>query len=209
MIKNMKNLITFGILTFAFFGISSIANAQVYQQTFGGGMPTSRYGFIDTSSYQYSNYYDDNYNDQEYYQSRNTGYIPVRNQNDTVYGSDPLAPKQAVVLSSNSGTNTKTVANNTVKNTTTTKSSNNTTSTNKAVSSNSNSSADTSTVSGSSYDANNNGNSVVALSAYGSDRFLPDTVFEWILVTLLILIVIVLARLIGKKNHNHEAPHTH
>ena len=186
MIKNMKNLITFGIFVFILFSFTNSVFA------FDWYVPPT----VDNQIINYNHY------DQGYYTNRNTGYINTNYMpsNETIYGSDPITPKPATVIASNSGAKVSTVSNNIVKNTTTTKSTNNMTNTNKTVANNSNSSEDI--VSGSSSDSNNNRNSIVALSAYGTDSFLPDTIFEWILVFFLILIVIVLMRLIGKKRHS-------
>ena len=56
---------------------------------------------------------------------------------------------------------------------------------------------------------------ITALSFWGADTFLPDTIFEWIIFVLLVLAVIILARqfapktdyemhLIHAKNKNHH-----
>ncbi len=211
MIKNTKNLIMFGALALAMFGIFGTAQAN---------MSTSNYPITDYQAYSSMNnnynqgYYGNNYSNTNNSNTNNngntnTGYIPTNysgydnqsNQTQNVYGSDPSVPKPATVVSTNTSS-TKTLASNTVKNTSSTKTVNNT-------KTSSDTSTDTetknsNTVIGSGSDMNNNGNSIVALSAYGSDRFLPDTVFEWIMVFFLMLIVIILFRLIMKRNHHAE-----
>lgn len=53
-------------------------------------------------------------------------------------------------------------------------------------------------------DDQNNG--LTALSIAGTNKFMPDTVFEWILVVILILIIIVIARQFRRKD-KHEIHH--
>ena len=48
------------------------------------------------------------------------------------------------------------------------------------------------------YNSYNNGSDITALSLNGSNSFMPDTVFEWILVVLLILAIIVIIRRITR-----------
>jgi hypothetical protein len=96
---------------------------------------------------------------------------------------------------SNTNSNvSSTTKNSTVSNTTTT--SNNTNTTSNDVASNS--------VQGTSLSAN----SLSALSVSGTDSFLPDTVFEWICVFFLILVIILLIRqLRPKADHGHAVAH--
>ena len=52
------------------------------------------------------------------------------------------------------------------------------------------------------------GNDLAALSLQGSGGFMPSSVWQWILVVFLILIIIILARKFSKKHTSHEDPHT-
>lgn len=199
---------------FAIFGMSNMAEAA---------MKTSNYSLDNSFDYAYDNFRQSaNYNQESYdnsyantgsaYNNFNTGYVPTNyngynnqsNQTQNVYGSDPSAPKPATVLATTSGSTNNTTKTNTVSNNTTTK---NTTTKNTTVKEdntnvvNSEQAVSANTVSGSDLE---NGNSIVALSAYGTDRFLPDTILEWVMVFFLILIVIILFRLITKKKHDVE-----
>ncbi len=54
------------------------------------------------------------------------------------------------------------------------------------------------------------GNNLGALSLFGSDSFMPNTVFEWILVIVCILVIVILARILQKRmkrNIHTEAAH--
>jgi len=53
-------------------------------------------------------------------------------------------------------------------------------------------------------------NGVTALSLKGSGSFMPSSVFQWIMLVLLILAIIVVARMLGRKsaaNNSHAATH--
>lgn len=116
-----------------------------------------------------------------------TGGSTGGNTGGTVSGST----KDTSNTNSNVSSTTK---NSTVSNTTTT--SNNTNTISNDVASNS--------VQGTSLSAN----SLSALSVSGTDSFLPDTVFEWICVFFLILVIILLIRqLRPKADHGHAVAH--
>lgn len=51
-------------------------------------------------------------------------------------------------------------------------------------------------------------NDLTALSLAGSGGFMPSSVWQWILVIFLILIIIILARQFSKKKTSHADPHT-
>ncbi len=99
-------------------------------------------------------------------------------QND--YQANNTQPKKATVLASN-----------TAKTTTVVKDTSTTTPENTTV--------DTS-------NENQNGNGLTALTLSGTNKFMPDTIFEWILVFVFMLIIIVLARQFRKKEHHQVTP---
>ncbi len=103
-------------------------------------------------------------------------------------------------LSSNSNTTTEksTTTNETdTSDTTVNKTTNVTTNTTDNTNKNSNSNNDSS-------------NGLSALSMFGENQFLPDTIFEWILVIILIFLIILMLRLMRpKESHTVHAPAHH
>lgn len=145
-------------------------------------------------AYSYDSGYNTNYNNTNY----NNGYNntnPNNNVNTTNTSNG--------VSTNNSSTN---------KSTTVTRTSN--TTSNKVATSNTNNNSNKE-VAGTTNVSNTEGsnlsaNGLTALSLQGSDSFLPDTVWEWICVFFLILIIIILIRQFkGKPSHDvhHAAPH--
>jgi len=58
--------------------------------------------------------------------------------------------------------------------------------------------------------SNNNGNNLSALSISGSNSFMPNTIFEWVMTVIFILVIIILARQFRKREeHTLEAQTVH
>ena len=55
--------------------------------------------------------------------------------------------------------------------------------------------------------SNGTNNELTALSFRGSGGFMPSSIWQWMIVIALILVIIVLARMIGKKDHNPHGAH--
>lgn len=168
------------------YGVNTAYNYNTYSNQ-------GYYGYTDS-------YYGNGYTNAGY---NNTGYNQAQNSpTQVVYASDTNTSTPSIYvpqIKSNTSTSSST------KSSTSTKSSN---SSNVNTTNNSSSATNISTQEGV---ANVSGegvgiesrNGLVALSAYGTDRFLPDTILEWILVFFLILIIIILLRLVTKKRHHH------
>lgn len=125
----------------------------------------------------------------------------------------------ATATSKNVSTTTKSVSNTSNTNTNTTNTTNKTDSTNNVNNTNTSSAANTNNNSNSGLSASaaqsffgtndnvqvvDNSNGLNALSLFGAPGFLPNTVFEWILTFILILILIILTRQF-RPVHAHEA----
>ncbi len=50
----------------------------------------------------------------------------------------------------------------------------------------------------------NNGSQLTALSLQGSGSFMPSSVWQWLIVIFLILVIIIIARILGRKPDHHE-----
>lgn len=208
--NNIKNTIFMGVFFFGFFGIYSFVSAEFsnyYYQPIPDAYTTysapsyNQYAVNNPDYFGYQN--NNNYNNSNYY---NNGYNQntvntVSNQNtqpQIVYASDVETKKVDFYMPTLQGVSVpkaKTTSSNKINTTTT-----NTTNTVSQKTSNTVLNGEN-VVSGSDLDSRNNANGVVALSLYGTNDFLPDTIFEWILIFFLILIVIILIRLITKKRH--------
>jgi hypothetical protein len=51
-------------------------------------------------------------------------------------------------------------------------------------------------------------NGVTALTVNGSGSFMPSSVFQWIMLVLLILAIVIVARMLAKKSVNNNDPHS-
>lgn len=230
MIKNIKKSIMFGAIMMAFLGISGVAFANMTTSNYPitesymysnsmyyGGTGNSYYDQYYSSRLQ-NNYasQDTNgyYNQNQNYLGYNNGYnntpntnygytgsnTNLGNQEKVVYGSDQ-APKENVV------SNTSTVKNTAVSKTSTVTNTKTIANTNTQMSSKDVSTDDAVIVSGDDRTVRENKNNIVALSAYGTGQFLPDTILEWIMIFFLMLIIVILFRLITKKRHYKEINH--
>ncbi len=84
-------------------------------------------------------------------------------------------------------------------------------SSNNTVNNNSNQDQNQGPINGSLYpNGNDNTNSdLTALSLNGSGGFMPSSIWQWLLVVLLILAIIIIARMIGRKSNSHNAHPAH
>ncbi len=198
-----KILISLGTLSIMFIGVNyaSAANCNSSWTTPIGCNDSSYYQY--NSGYSYNqpyNNYDYNYYTEPYQQyaytqpvqyshpiPNNPGAPIINNYYQTT--NNPAAPS----------TSTKSTSNTVAKSTT----SSSTKSVVKEAEA-SNNEAFTSTNSGQSF---NNG--LTALSFRGSGSFLPSSFWQWLLVIVLILFIVILIRLINKynlRNRNHSTP---
>lgn len=222
MSNNIKNLIFLGIFMFGFFGIHGYVNAEPADYYFSPNYNAySTYGgdsnliypnnYSLSNSYNYNNYSNQGYSVDRYtsnrYDSGVYNQYPDYNQTQNsptqvVYASDTKIATPSIYIpqiKSNTSTSTK--------------SSTNTKSSTSSKTNTTNNSSDTTNISTQNGVANVSGegvgieddrNGLVALSLYGTDQFLPDTILEWILVFFLILIIIILVRLVTKKRHHQN-----
>jgi hypothetical protein len=193
--KKTNNLILFGIIIFSLIFVTNTVSAH-YNGHYDSSYWLDSTDFID-NNYPYNNnsYYDSgySYNTPTYYQqsTSNTYYVPTTQPDTYVvnnyYYQSPNTPT----------TNTNTTSN--TKATTTTKNDNT-----NDVSDNENFS-----------DLNNNdqndGNGITALAINGSGGFMPSSIWQWMLVVILILTIIVISRMLVKKpspaDHDLHAGH--
>ncbi|MCC6323701.1 hypothetical protein IT400_02825 [Candidatus Nomurabacteria bacterium] len=214
-----KNLIFLGIFVI-FLGLSQTANAAYCEPYYNGSTNcyTNNYSNnISTGSrivsdgggmyYRETNYA--NINSTQYNANSNYG-SPIASTYGTQYGGtyydNTGSPYNGPVNTTNTtnGANTNTTTN---KNTTTTKTTtNNKTATNTTTRAND---TNTTTTNVSNERVNSDqasglsANSLSALSLQGSNTFMPDTVWEWICVFFLLLIIIILIRQFRKQG-SHE-----
>jgi len=114
-------------------------------------------------------------------------------------GTAMFTPLPAIYEEPAKETPAKTTNTNTTKNTTVTR---NTNKTNTTVAKNQ---ANTAQVDSYPYD---NSNQLTALSLNGSGGFMPSSVWQWLIVIFLILVIIIIARILGRKPDHHDA-HAH
>jgi len=50
----------------------------------------------------------------------------------------------------------------------------------------------------------NNGSQLTALSVQGSGSFMPSSIWQWLFVVFLILVIIIIARMLGRRPEHHE-----
>lgn len=196
--KISKNLIVFGIVVLSFV----FAN-NAYARTYAfSGEPTGEYGFIPSGDLSSA---------RNLYNVNNRYSYPYYNTNTNSQSKTSTSNSNPSVVNNyyyNNSSSTKTTESSTSK-TTTSQTAKNTTS-------NSNSSAPLAKeVSG---NANSSSNGIyrnLGASAYGSGSygdssdFMPDTFFEWLLVILLILAIIVVYRMIIRNiKKSKETPKT-
>lgn len=195
--KISKNLIVFGIVVLSFV----FAN-NAYAKTYAfSGEPTGSYGFSQSG---------DLYNARNLYNVNNGYSYPYYNTNTGSQTRTSTSSSNPSVVNNyyyNNSSSTKTTESSTSK-TTTTQTAKNTTS-------NSNSSVPlVKEVSGNANSTNgvyrNLGASAYGSGSYsGSSDFMPDTFFEWLLVILLILAIIVVYRMIIRNiKKSKETPKT-
>ncbi len=53
-----------------------------------------------------------------------------------------------------------------------------------------------------------NSNQLTALSLKGSGSFMPSSIWQWLIVIFLILVIIIIARMLGRGNTTHHEVHT-
>ncbi len=216
--KINKNFIFLGVFAL-FFGLTYTASAcepyfngstncnQANYTNYTGNQP--RIVSDDGGAYYRETAYaniDTSRNDTSAYTNYNPNYVSV-NSGSSTYGTAPQygniytsnGPEVVNTTNTSNGaatntnrntTITRTVTNNKVATNTTTKrdNTNDTTTTNV---SNDNASV--------SQESEMNNNSLTALSLHGSNSFLPDTVWEWICVFFLMLVIIILIRQFRKR----------
>lgn len=180
--------------------ITRCYNTDVYNNSYrssGGKLGDSNEssGFGAPLGYSGGNtYYGNNYG--------NTGNSGSNSGVTNTYSSNGVNPNSNTV-SQNTSTKSTTV-NRQVASTTTT---NKTINTSNTANANNNDTVNTTNVS----NARTQGNGLTALSLQGSNSFMPDTVWEWICVFFLILIIIILIRQFRPNAHGghsaHSAPH--
>jgi len=202
--KIIKNLIILGVIIFSFALTNSVSAYATYAFS------------NDPVIYQYNPYnYNQGYSQYDYYLQY--GYIPVYQYNNSYYnpynnnqgypqysyyqqsGYNPIVQPVAVAQPQS---NTPVVNNYyqtapaTVAKTSTTTIDKTTTDTNNDLGA-------------SAY----NGNGITALSLRGSGGFMPSSIWQWIIVIILILAIIVISRIFIRKQttvqESHTATHTH
>jgi len=151
-----------------------------------------------SNSVDYNSFYDGNSHYSNDYIPNNEAPIPITLPNT------PSTVKPAVsnvVASSNVKNNSATVTKTPASTSTTVKSSN------KAVTSTDVNSASNTASNSSSIDANN----LTALSFQGSSGFMPSSIWQWILVVILILAIVIIARILGNRpaGNDPHAVHVH
>lgn len=106
----------------------------------------------------------------------------------------PVVPQTSTTTYTAVSTPKKTVATTTTSSTTTKKSTTNT---------NSNTSKDSRELKPIVTEEEYNNNGLTALSLAGSGGFMPSSIWQWLLVIFLILVIIIIARMLGR-SHTHE-----
>jgi hypothetical protein len=224
--KRNKNLILLGIVALSF-GFSSVASAAyvcephaivgtnhfitscynttpnyVNNSTVGRLGDTTGTGLGAPIAYSYDSGFNTNYNNatnynNDNYSNTNSGsnpnYVNTTNTSNGV-GTNSTSTKTTTVARTNTTSSNKVATN---------------TSTSRADENNTNNTAGTTNVSNNE-GSNLSANGLTALSLQGSNSFLPDTVWEWICVFFLILVIVILIRQFkGKPSHDahHAAPH--
>ncbi|MCX6756067.1 MAG: hypothetical protein NTX85_01890 [Candidatus Nomurabacteria bacterium] len=197
-----KNLIAFAFTAFVFV-FATHASAAVTSDDYG----TPRYNYnnqpyaqpyMQTYGNQYQQYPQQSYN-QTYQQPYNQNYGQQYNQNygaQTGYAA-PVnnPPVNNPVVASNTFTNTNTTKATTVRRVV----ASNTQARPVAVSQNQVAGTNVGVISAS--DMNQASvNNLPALSLRGSNSFMPDTVFEWLLTIIFILVIIIIIRVMSRKH---------
>lgn len=205
--KAYKNLIAF---TFAFFVLATANNAFAAVTSDERVQPNY-------NSYQNGyNAYNTGYS-QPYYMNQNSGYNQVAPtytqvapayQQPVVYVAQPAVQVATAPTVQYVQSDVPTSYVNTPSSSSSTKSTTRVASSNTVKSSSSNNSSSVSTIPAENLGASaiNSTNNLTALSMNGTNSFMPDTVFEWFMTVVGILVLIILIRVLGKKD-DHGAHH--
>jgi hypothetical protein len=179
-----KNLIFLTAFIFMF-----VFTGSVKADNYNSGVYSPRYLFpgdepiVNNNSYQDYNYYQSQSDYQQSLYQSTLAYQKSTSQPTVVYQNQIKQPEPATIIASNvSSTKTKTVVAQPAQTITQPEVQNNT------------------EVQTQNY---NEGSNLKALTVSGYNGFMPDTIFEWILVVIFILVIIILSRQFKKKEH-HE-----
>ena len=191
-IKTIKNLIIFGLIIFSFALVNSVS---AYYSPYD-----SSYWLVSSSERTYQPQYD--YYQQSGYDSSSYSSTEPKNYvvNNYYYQTDPT-------------TSTVSKSTSTTKNVITNNSDEAVTDRNTTDYSNENNYNNG--LGASAYNGSNqsNGNKITALSLKGSGSFMPSSIWQWILVVILILAIIIISRMFIRKpspaDHDVHVPHAH
>jgi hypothetical protein len=196
--KATKNLIILGIFVFSYILAGSAQAAYNPYDSSYWLMPVSNNSIDDyTGSYTYYNSYQTTDRNTNGTSTTSSTVKPTTiNNYNYYYQNDPSTTAKT-------NTTTKTTTNNTTIDKTSAKSNTNT----------SDQVAYENSLGGSAYTGYNGynqstGSGITALSIRGSGGFMPSSIWQWILVVILILIIIIISRVLINKRHVVQESHT-